>query len=94
MLKNGTLNKLNVHGLRRVQLLPPYFTVVEFDLVAKEKTITDWVYANLSSRFLMGQMYAKTDNKKVAINAAIAFEDPTESTYFLMFLSQINKHNY
>ncbi|CAB4130337.1 hypothetical protein UFOVP116_388 [uncultured Caudovirales phage] len=94
MLKHGSINKLNVHGLRKVNILPPYFTVVEFDLHTKEKTITDWVYENLESRFWMGQICKRLETKKVSLSPAIAFEDPAESTYFLMFLSQINKSNY
>lgn len=94
MLKHGAINKLNVHGLRRVNLLPPYFTVIDIDLRTKEKTITDWIYENLEGRFWLGQLYKRTESKKVSMNVAVAFEDPTESTYFLMFLSEINKPSY
>ena len=90
MLKHDDVNPLNVFGLRRVDHCPPHFTKIFFDTYTNEKTITDWVYSNLTGRFYYGEYYAEVDNK-TTVTKCIAFEEPGEASYFTLILDTINK---
>lgn len=94
MLKHGEANPLAIFGLRQLEHCPPHFTHVDFDLVANEKTISDWVWTNLSGRFYFGDRYYKDSNQNVQFQKRIAFEIPGEASMFALMLDQINKHNY
>ena len=89
MLKYGEPNPLNVFGLRKLEHCPPHFVEVKFDLYDNFKSITDWVYENLEGRFYAGDAYAVID-KKIHMSKCIAFENPSEATYFSLFLDKIN----
>jgi hypothetical protein len=91
MLKHNEANPLAVFGLRRIDHCPPHFTHVEFDSYVQEKTITDWVYENLTGRFYFGDWYKEGDNGKSAMSRCVAFEEPGEASYFSLMLDQINK---
>lgn len=93
MLKYGEVNPLAVFGLRRVEHCPPHFTKVEFDLRTMEKTIADWIWANLSGRFYYGDMYY-IDGTSVAFHKCAAFEIPGEASMFGLILDQINKNDF
>jgi hypothetical protein len=93
MLKNGEVNPLNVFGLRRLEHCPPHFARICFDLRVGEKAISDWVWENLEGRFWMGDQYYKTGSNTV-MQKCVAFEVPSESSYFALFLDQINKSSY
>lgn len=91
MLKYGEINPLAVFGLRELEHCPPHFTVVDFDIRTSEKTITDWIWSNLTGRFWMGDYYFKTDSGSVSMNKRVGFEIPGEATMFTLILDQINK---
>lgn len=93
MLKHGEVNPLNVHLLRRTKNCPPHFTSIDFDLRTNQKNITDWIYENLSGRFWFGDYYEKL-SAGGSLTKRAAFEDPSECTYFILFLDQINKQVY
>lgn len=91
MLSQGEANPLNVFGLRQLQHCPPHFERFRFDLRTEEKTVTDWIYKNLSGRFYIGDEYhidAETD--QLVMSKTVAFERPYEITYFALHLDQIN----
>lgn len=91
MLKHGEINPLNVHGLRTVSWCPPHFEPVQFDLQVSEKTITDWIYENLEGRFYIGNVdVIQPNNRPTFRQCLVAFEHPSEATYFSLFLPQIN----
>lgn len=92
MLKHGEINPLNVFGLRQVDWCPPHFERVVFDSYTNEKAITDWIYENLRSRFYVGQTDVKVENT-FQRQMLVAFEDPSEASYFSLFLPQINQSN-
>lgn len=92
MLKHGEVNPLNVFGLRQLTHCPPHFERVQFDLRTGEKSITDWIYENLEGRFYIGTIdVTQPDNRPTFRQTVVAFEYPSEATYFSMFLSQINE---
>ncbi len=93
MLKHGEVNPLSVHGLRRTDHCPPHFTQIEFNIYVSEKTITDWVWANLSGRFFFGDMY-QGSGKAYSSNKVAAFELPGEASYFSLVLDTINKNPF
>jgi hypothetical protein len=92
MLRHGEINPLNVHGLRELEHCPPHFTQVIFDLVTGEKEIVDWIYNNLSSRFYVGPLDIPQDaNGPIVRKTLVAFEIPSEASYFALFLPEINQ---
>lgn len=95
MLKYNEVNPLNVFGLRRLAHCPPHFEILCFDLKTQEKNITDWIYENLASRFFVGDTYiVSPENGNMILCHKVGFEDPSELTYFGMFLDTINAYDY
>lgn len=95
MLKHGEINSLDVFGLRQLDHCPPHFEVVSFNLRTNIKSITDWIYENLSGRFYVGDYLsiAEDSNKKIILKV-VAFEKHEEASYFGLFLPNINIHDY
>ena len=91
MLKYGEINPLAVFGLRQLEHCPPHFTVVDFDIRTSEKSITDWIWSNLTGRFWIGDYYFKNDGGSVSMNKRVGFEIAGEATMFTLVLDQINK---
>ena len=94
MLKYGEANPLAVFGLRELAHCPPHFIAVDFDCLAPDKTITDWIWANLTGRFYFGDHYYKSTDDNVVLTKRAAFESPGEASMFALILDQINRHNY
>lgn len=91
MLKHGEPNPLNIHGLRQLDWCPPHFERVQFDLQVSEKTVSDWIYENLEGRFYIGQVdITQPNNRPTYRQSLVAFELPSEASYFSLFLPQIN----
>ena len=89
MLKHGEVNPLNVHGLRKLEHCPPHFECVQFNPYVNDKTVSDWIYENLSGRFYVG--YRDTNSgRTVERQMVVAFELSSEASYFSLFLPQIN----
>jgi hypothetical protein len=93
MLKYGEVNPLNVLGLRRLEHCPPHFKKVVISLRVEEKRITDWVYENLSGRFWSGDVAQEVDGRTHKF-FCLAFEKPSESSFFALHLDKINITNY
>lgn len=87
-LKNGIINPLNVHNLRRLTFCPPHFTCLKTTVdYSNQKTIVDWIYENFEGRFFVGE---EIDSKiNMATRVVIGFELPNESTYFGLMLPSI-----
>lgn len=94
MLKHNEANPLAVFGLRELEHCPPHFSRVGFDLKSAEKTISDWIWANLDGRFWYGDYYFKDENNNVNFQKCAAFEIPGEASMFALILDQLNKFNY
>lgn len=91
VLKYGECNPLAVFGLRELEHLPPHFIPVTFDIRTTDKTITDWIWANLDGRFYFGDRYYKTDTGSVTFSKCAAFEIPGEASMFALILDTINR---
>jgi hypothetical protein len=94
MLKHNEVNPLAVFGLREVKHCPPHFTPVLFELRANEKTISDWIWANLTGRFYCGERYYRDNNNNVHAQFCSAFEIPAEASMFALVIDQINTFNF
>ena len=90
MIREGTINPLNVHDLRSVGLCPPHFVKVVVELKTTTKVLTDWIYENLEGRFYTGSYYEKKGSN-YDLMSVFAFEIPAEASYFAICLDQINK---
>lgn len=88
MLKHGTVNPLNVHGLRQLKWLPPHFEQVQFPSMVTDKQLSDWIFENLEGRFYIGDV----DNPERS--TLVAFELVGEASYFSLLLPQINSPSY
>jgi len=93
MLKHGEVNPLSVFGLRRLEHCPPHFSRICFDLRVQEKQIIDWVWENLEGRFWIGDTFYKAGSN-VIMQKCVAFEVPSESSYFALLLDQINQADF
>lgn len=91
MLKHGEINPLNVFGLRRVSHCPPHFERVVFDIKTTEKKISDWVFENLAGRFWLGDVYDNTAGGSTIQQKCVAFEEPSEASYFSLLLDSVNR---
>lgn len=94
MLKHGTVNPLNVFGLREVTHCPPHFQPVNFDLRVDVGSIKNWIYENLEGRFWLGDHFYTNGNGNIDMQKCVAFEEHSEATFFSLFLDQINKPDY
>jgi len=93
VLKHNEVNPLSVFGLRRVDHCPPHFTRFTFDVSVTDKTVTDWIYENLTGRFYYGDTYfVHESNSKVGMHKCAAFELPGEASYFALQLDTINRY--
>jgi hypothetical protein len=92
MLKYGEINPLNVFGLRKVDHCPPHFEKVHFDIAVQEKKISDWIFENLEGRFWFGDSFHQKSEGAMSMVSCVAFELPSEASYFSLMLDQINKH--
>lgn len=91
MLKHGDPNPLNVFGLRQVDTCPPHFEKTTFNLSAEKRTISNWIYENLESRFYLEQVrYYNTETKRTALAMCVGFEDPGELVLFCLSLDKFN----
>jgi len=84
------LNKLNIHGLRRLSFCPPHFQKIIFDLRADEKQISDWIFEHTSGRFFLGQHIDNPSSAFTSISQCAGFELHQEASYFSLILDQIN----
>lgn len=95
MLKHYEVNPLNVFGLRRLTHCPPHFETLCFDLKTQEKNLADWIYENLASRFFLGDTYTiSSENGCMVLCHKVGFEDPSELSYFGLYLDTINTYDY
>ena len=90
MLKHREINPLNVFGLRQTVKCPPYFETVIFESYVSEKVLSDWIYENLQGRFYIGPQDIVENGYSIKKGIMVAFENPSEASYFSLFLPQIN----
>lgn len=95
MLKYGEPNPLNVHNIRNVDVLPPHYEVVKFDLKTDMRYVVNWIYENLEGRFWYGEYFSPDDKTgRIGMCKAVAFERHEEASLFVLMVDSINKpHN-
>jgi hypothetical protein len=79
------INPLTVLGARRLDFLPPHIEPILLSSTSawNFKPIADWVDNNLKGRYFMGSIL-RLENDSLKSQEVIGFEDPKESTLFLL----------
>jgi len=83
-MKEFKVNPLNVIGSRRQECLLPHMSPMPAPVggLYRHDVIT-WIDSNLKGRYWIGSL-TKLEDNRIASYDAIAFEDPHESTLFLL----------
>ena len=91
-MKEFTVNPLNVIGGRRLECLLPHMLPIASSGTTGlyRHEVISWVEDNLKGRYWMGSL-TKLDDNRIAAYDAIAFEDPYESTIFLLSCPHLAK---
>lgn len=77
-------NPLNLFGARQLEMLPPSFSVVTMPAIYNtQDSIIRWIYDNCKGRFYVGKG-VDLKNGSVETVVKIGFEDPKESSYFVL----------
>ena len=87
------LKPLNLLGERRFNFLPPHLEPIAINESSWSfsNEIPRWIEQNLNSRYFYGSLTKLVDNRIVAFKA-VAFEDPTETTLFLLKCPHIGQN--
>lgn len=82
-LKAGKVNALNALDLRRVSFPAHHFhyTTITKYTPTLVKTLDEWIFQNLNSRYYIGQSIDLIDNSIVFVTK-IGFEQEKELSYF------------
>ena len=89
MLSVDNVNPLNVLGCREVEIPPPHFHYVTFNLRYNiVKSIREWIYDNLKYRFYINESLILEDNQ-YQVRIKIGFEEPKEASFFLLACSHL-----
>jgi hypothetical protein len=76
-LYKGTVNPLNVLGVRRLNRMPPNFTKIHLKNFFDTKSLENWIYLNLNSRFCIKKSTAIDNNKLITV-IEVGIEDAKE----------------
>jgi hypothetical protein len=76
-LYKGTVNPLNVLGVRRLNRMPPNFTKIHLKNFFDTKSLENWIYLNLNSRFCIKKS-TSIDNNKLITVIEVGIEDAKE----------------
>jgi hypothetical protein len=79
-LIRGTVNPLNVLGVRVVPHIPFHFAKTYTENTRYMAEIDQWIYVNLSSRYCVKKSHMLDKNSKIAEVCEIGVEDPKELT--------------
>lgn len=82
-LKAGKVNPLNALDLRKVSFPAHHFhyTIINKYSPVYYKTLDNWIYLNLNSRYYIGQAIDLVDNTIVFVTK-IGFEQEKELSFF------------
>ncbi len=78
-LIRGTVNPLNVLGIRKLSYLPIHFATMYSNNLKEIQAIDDWIYTFLNSRYCIRKSH-KIDNttNRIVEMCEIGLEDPKE----------------
>lgn len=90
-LNRGTVNALNVLGLRKLSFIPDHFSKLSIDHKFDTKAVEQWIEYNLNSRYAIRVNYGLDDNRKIVTVTEIGMEDPKELTMFSLGCQHLHK---
>jgi hypothetical protein len=79
-LAKGTINPLNVLGLRKLHFIPKHFKTIKIVNTLMFQKIDHWIYFNLNSRYCMEIKQGINKHRKITDICVIGLEDPKELT--------------
>jgi hypothetical protein len=88
-LLRGTINPLNVLGLRRLSHIPPHFAKMTSKNIDKIDAIDSWIYTRLDSRYCVKKSYVLDQDKKMVEVVEIGLEEPRELSMFSLGCSHL-----
>jgi len=88
-LLRGTINPLNVLGLRKLSHIPPHFAKMTSRNVDKIDVIDNWIYTRLDSRYCVKKSYILDQDKKMVEVVEIGIEEPRELSMFSLGCSHL-----
>ena len=88
-LLRGTINPLNVLGLRKLSHIPPHFAKMTSKNIDKIDLIDSWIYTRLDSRYCVKKSYVLDQNKKMVEVVEIGVEEPKELSMFSLGCSHL-----
>jgi hypothetical protein len=77
-LIRGTVNPLNVLGVRKLSYIPFHFARTYTENIKELANIDNWIYVNLNSRYCVKKTHKLDKNNKITEMCEIAVEDPKE----------------
>ncbi len=92
MITKKEPNYLNLLGKRQLELLPPSFNVISVPFTYNtHESIVRWIYENCKGRFYVGRGIEIVDGVVESV-VKIGFEDPKESSYFVLACPYLKYH--
>lgn len=84
-MKDFNINPQNVIGGRRLECLLPHIEPVFLDHLGfnNRHKLSEWIEGNLNGRYYIGFINRLFDNR-IITQEIVGFEDPYESTIFLL----------
>jgi hypothetical protein len=79
-LIRGTVNPLNVLGVRKLSYVPLHFAKMYSSNLKQIYNIEDWIYNNLNSRYCIKKNHILDSSNKITEVCEISMEDPKELT--------------
>jgi hypothetical protein len=89
-MKEFKINPLDVLEKRRFHFLPPHLSPIGLGSVGI-RTVNEWITNTLSGRYFIGPML-RLENNRLMSQDVVAFEDPKESTIFLLACPHLAKN--
>jgi hypothetical protein len=89
-LAKGSVNPLNVLGLRKLNWIPEHFTTISVKSTEIDN-MSSWIYNNLNSRYAIARSLKIDDNNKMIETQNLGFEDPAELTMFSLACPYLHK---
>ena len=81
-LIRGTVNPLNVLGVRKLHYMPLHFAKTYTENLKDTHLIDDWIYRNLNSRYCIKKNHILDNTNKITEVYEIGMEDHKELTMF------------
>ena len=91
-LIKGSVNPLNVLGVRRLRYMPKHFARMTINNELNSDRIDAWVYQNLDSRYAIVKSLKIDSNNKMIEIQELGVEDPKELTILSLSCPYLDKN--